>query len=247
MPFVDAPSLRSLRTGRGARTRVVCFPHAGGAARFFAPWQRRVPHGVELLAVQYPGREDRLADPLVGDAVLLADGLVDEIGSLPIVPTVFFGHSMGAVVAYETARRLRPGNGRPALLAVSALPAPHIQRAGGIHLCDDEGLVAELAKVGGSAAALADQDLRDHILPIVRNDYRLLETYRHAHDHPCDLPIVVYSADQDTEATTEELAGWREVTSAECVFRRFSGDHFYLLPHASEILADLLERAEALR
>jgi len=246
MQLVDSQGLRPLKTVERARLRIICFPHAGGAARFFRPWGPLLPDGVELMAVQYPGREDRLAEPLVSDAVVLAEALAAEIGALPTVPTVLFGHSMGAVVAYEVARRHRARSGPPLLLAVSAQPAPQTQRSEGVHLRDDDGLAEELIKIGGSADALADPDLREHILPIIRNDYRLFETYRHLHSDPWDRPIVVYSAEQDTQATEDELAGWREVTSAECAFRVLPGDHFYLLPHASETIADLLDRAEAL-
>ncbi|MEI5006257.1 thioesterase domain-containing protein [Streptomyces sp. PmtA] len=165
---------------RGAvRTRLVCLPHAGGTAGSFAGWAGLLPAGTELIAVQYPGRQDRIAEEPVREMAGMADLLAEALRPLLDRPMLLFGHSMGTGLAYEVAGRLERTDGFVMdHVFVSARPAPH--RIDGEHrhrLTDDE-LVAAMRRLGGPDAAVYDHTaLLPLILPPLRADLALLDRY----------------------------------------------------------------------
>lgn len=225
-----------------AKRRLVCFPQAGGGASFFRPWIDLVPEDVELWSVQYPGREDRFGEPLVPEMDELAGRIAEALGPMLDRPTVLFGHSMGAGVAYEVARRA----GSPAVehLVVSARPSPSHQRLRHteVYLSDDAGLIAELGVLGGTDPGVLDHpELRALVLPTIRNDFRLVETYHPEPAPTLDVPITALTADDDPRMTVAEAAGWHEATTAEFRIAVYSGGHFYLVPHRRDVVARALE------
>ncbi|MFI1190985.1 thioesterase II family protein [Streptomyces californicus] len=230
-----------------ARARVLLFPHGGGSASYYRPWAAAAPWDVEFLAAQYPGREDRYTEPVPADLHGVAEGLVADLaGDGPRVPTVLFGHSMGAIVAYEVARRLTEAGEPPARLIVSGHPAPALTRPGRVHLGTDEELVAELRRTDATHRdILDDPGLVRAFLPVVRADYRLSETYRPAPGPPLRCPVDVLYGDADPEIDAAEAEGWREVTGAACEPRTFDGGHFYLDRHRETVVGLLTERARA--
>jgi pyochelin biosynthetic protein PchC len=159
--------LRPLRVQDVPRLRLVCFPHAGGAAGFFRSWGARLPDGVELYGVQYPGRQDRLREPYARAIDELTEPMAEVLASMGEVPLALFGHSMGAAVAHETVRRLESGLGRPqAGLIVSGRPAPDRLRPSAVHLGGEPALLEDLRRLGGTSdEVLDDPALRDLILP----------------------------------------------------------------------------------
>lgn len=224
-----------------ASLRLICVPHGGGGASTYASWAELLPPWVELLAVQYPGREDRFGDPFPRDLPELVAELAEAVEPLTGGPYVLFGHSMGATVAYELAQELaaRGGPG-PAHLVVSGREAPHDERGGEVHLLDDAGLAAELTRLGGTAPeVLQDPQLRTLILRYVREDYRLIETYRPRHLPPLGCPVTVYLGDADPGLTVAEAERWRRVTHGPTEVRLFSGGHFYLVPQRDAVIAAL--------
>lgn len=232
-----------------ASVRLVCFPFAGGSATYFRPLPALLGPDIEVLAIQYPGRQDRRAEAVVDDLPRLAEHVCGALASWLDKPFAFFGHSMGAIVAFEVARRLPlRGGPQPLTLFASGRRAPSIQRADLTHLRDDAGLVAELRSLGGTEAAiLADQELVQMILPAFRGDYRAIETYRPPADHAVlDIPITAMVGDQDPKATIEDAAAWQEHTTAEFTLRVFPGGHFYLTEAAAEV-ASLIATALAAR
>jgi surfactin synthase thioesterase subunit len=156
----------------------VCFPHAGGAASFFFPLSERLSTA-DVLAVQYPGRQDRRHEALIHDIDTLADRIVAALRTEAGAPPVLFGHSMGAIVAFEVARRLDRAGTPPQALIASGSRAPSIPRSEGVHLRDDNGVLAAIKQLNGTDSAfLGDEELTRMILPAVRGDYPALETYR---------------------------------------------------------------------
>ncbi|MBN3725304.1 thioesterase II family protein [Burkholderia sp. Ac-20379] len=226
-----------------ARARLICLPHAGGTAGFFREWAALLPDAVELLAVQYPGREERIDDAMIDAMPDLVARLADAMTEVADLPYVLFGHSMGAAIAYELCvELLRRGTRLPRRLAVSAREAPHRHRPGHWHAAGDAELCEELLRLGGTASALRESDdLRALVLPIVRNDYRLIETYRPAPDTVrLPLPIDVFVGRDDPEVTREEAEDWHYQSSRDCCLREFDGGHFYLQRNARALIGQLL-------
>ncbi|MDV9178012.1 alpha/beta fold hydrolase [Streptomyces sp. W16] len=250
-PSADRIWLRRLsnRTVPAAepRARIVCFPHAGGSARFFLPWVPLLPPSVELWAVQYPGRDDRIAHPLARSLEQLVLPVADLLTEWHRSPLVLFGHSLGATVAYEVARVLR--SRRPAAiqrLFVSGRTAPSAHRPGTVHHYDDDRLAAELARPGGTdPELLADPGIRELVLPVVRADFRLAETYRHRPGPQLTCPVTAFVGDGDPAATPATTADWRDCTSGPFDLHVLPGDHFYLIPQRAHLISRLLRHLEA--
>lgn len=234
-------SLRRYRPRPAARVRLLCFPHAGGGASGYRAWAALLPPTVELVVVQYPGREDRFDDPAPTDLVSLAGHVAAELRPLLDRPFAMFGHSMGTLVAYETLQRLRwEGAREPDLLVVSGRPAPDEALGGQLHLGDDEGLCDELARLGGATQEMfADPEIRRVFLPYIRDDYRLVETYRPRAAEPLDCPVTVFVGTSDPECDAAAAAGWARFTRGPLAVRSFPGDHFYLVPGRARVVAEI--------
>jgi pyochelin biosynthetic protein PchC len=206
-----------------ART-LVCLPHAGGSARFFTDWAELLPQ-FTIHAVQYPGREERLSEPCIEELHEMVDHVVPQ---LPRGPLVLFGHSMGASIAFEIARRIPVAH-----LFVSGRPGParQIEMRTQVHLLDDDGIVAELEKYGETEGL---DDLRDLILPTVRSDYTLLETYTPDLNARIAAPITAFVTDADPSMAPADADCWADATTGTFTRTTFSGDHFFLSAEPSE-------------
>jgi surfactin synthase thioesterase subunit len=226
---------------------VVCFPHAGGSASFFRPLSGALAPEVGVLAVQYPGRQDRHTEPPVDSIAELADRvaevLVDGDAGRPVA---YFGHSMGAVVAFEVALRLRrSGREGPVLLFASGRRAPSVHHSDDVHLRDDAGVLAELRALSGTeTAVLDDEEMVRLVLPAVRADYTAIETYRVGQDAVLPCPIVAMVGDDDPKAPVEEVREWRRHTSGDFSLRVLAGGHFYLTPGQDGVAAAIRECLE---
>ncbi|MFD0685022.1 thioesterase II family protein [Actinomadura fibrosa] len=241
--------LRCFHPVPGAALRLVCFPHAGGSASFYFPVStalRRSPalaKRVEVLAVQYPGRQDRRAEPPVTDIAVLADRAAAALRTRADAPMVFFGHSMGATLAFEVARRLDP---QPAALVVSGRRAPSTTRVESVHRRDDAGVIAELRALSGTdASLLEDEELLRLFLPAVRADYTAIETYRGELGATVGCPLTVFVGDSDPHVALDEARAWSTHTTGEFAMHVFEGGHFYLtaspaltIERLSEVLAN---------
>ncbi|GHD52914.1 thioesterase [Thalassobaculum fulvum] len=214
-----------------AAVRLFCFPHAGGAASSYFHWPAALD-GVDVLAVQPPGREGRIAEPPVADMATLLERLVAAVEPYLDRRFAFFGHSMGALVAFELARELRRrGLPAPERLYVSGRRSPTVPTAEApLHVLPDDELVAELNRRFGGlpAAILAEPELMALFLPVIRADLTVLERHGFATEPPLAVPITAFGGVDDARATADGLEAWEELTTGGFAMRRFPGGHFYL-------------------
>lgn len=217
---------------------LVCLPHAGGSASFFFPVSRALAPDIDVLAVQYPGRQDRGHEPNIGSLPELADRIVDALRHLEDRPFALFGHSMGAMLAYEVALRLADaGLPTPTRVFVSGRRAPSRYRDDRVHLMSDGEILAQLRWLNGTdAAALDDPDVRAMIMPVLRNDYRAVESYRHDPTRVLNCPLTVLTGDRDPLVTVEEASAWADHTTAETDLSVLPGGHFYLVDQREQML-----------
>lgn len=229
--------IRRYRPSATSTTRLVCFPHAGGSASFFHPLAPRFSPGTDVVSLQYPGRQDRRHEPCVEDIGTLADLLADELAALSDKPTVFFGHSMGAALAFETAHRLEQrGTRAPRSVIASGRRGPATRRDEEVHKRDDNGVIEELKKLNGTDTAIfGDEELLRMAMPAIRNDYRAIEAYRCEPDRKVRAPLVVLTGDEDPKTTREEAEAWEQHTEGDFRLRVFSGGHFFLTEHLTEV------------
>ncbi|MDL4815416.1 thioesterase II family protein [Actinomadura opuntiae] len=245
---VDDLWIRRFQPAPESELRLVCLPHAGGAASYYLELARAVAPEIEVLALQYPGRQDRRREPLVPSVTALADDLYEVLARAVEPPFAIFGHSMGAILGFEVARRFHAaaaaggGGTGPVRLLVSGRRAPSRGRDETVHTRDDAGVLAELREVGGTdPRVLAEPELRASILAVLRNDYRAIETYRCPPGPPLDCPITVLVGDRDPKTTLEEASAWAEHTTGPCDLRVFPGGHFYLDERRAEVTAAITQ------
>jgi surfactin synthase thioesterase subunit len=228
-----------------APTRLFCLPHAGGSAVFYRTWAKAVGPAVEVHAVQYPGRADRMADSLVPDAHQLARLVAGAMAPLLDRPAALFGHSMGAVLAYEVARLLQERGAAPVHLFVSGARPPHDRGDDRVADQGDAALVAELVRLGGTdTEALRDPELRELILPYVRNDFALIEGYAERPGPRLDVPVTAIIGDADQHVTEGQATGWARVTGGPFALRVLPGGHFYLTDRQPDVVAEVLRALE---
>jgi surfactin synthase thioesterase subunit len=226
-----------------AAARLVCLPHAGGSASFYHPVSAAMPASVDVLAVQYPGRQDRRTEACATSIQELADQVTAVLLPWTDRPLVFFGHSLGATLGFEVARRLERDHGVVLRsLVVSARRAPSCPRDETVHLRDDDGLVQEMRELSGTdSAILDDEELIRMALPAIRADYRAAETYRYEPGPNLNSPVVGLVGDDDPKVTVDEARAWSRHTDASFDCHVFRGGHFYLTAHQKDVV-DLLAK-----
>lgn len=218
--------------------RLVVLPHAGGSASFFHPLSAMLSPAVDVLTIQYPGRQDRRREPVIPSIARFADEIFTALRPWTDRPMALFGHSMGAVVAFELGVRFATLPADPLVhLFASGRRAPSSVRPDeAVHLRDDDGLLAEMRRLSGTEPrVLGDPDMLPFILPAVRADYRAVETYRCRPGAAITCPVTVLTGTGDPLTTLDEAEAWRRHTSGDFSLRAFSGGHFFLVDHASEV------------
>ncbi|WP_158891489.1 thioesterase II family protein [Amycolatopsis anabasis] len=235
--------VRRFHPAPDAGIRLVCLPHAGGSASFFFPASRSLAPMVDVAAIQYPGRQDRRSEPGIDDLHELADQVFHAVRPLAELPLALFGHSMGATISFEVARRLEADGVVPAALFASGRRAPSRHRKEWVHLRDDDELLAEITALSGTESLLlGDEDVLRMILPAIRNDYRAAETYRYRPGPKLSCPIFAFIGDSDPKSTIEEARAWGEHTTGRFDLQVFSGGHFYLNSCALTVLNTVREQ-----
>jgi medium-chain acyl-[acyl-carrier-protein] hydrolase len=216
------------------RVRLLCCPCAGGGPSSYALWRRDLkPWGIEVRALQLPGREGRMAERPLTDHQSIVEMASDEAARLLDVPYVVFGHSMGALIAFELVRRLRArGLPLPVCLMVAGAGAPHrTQYERPLHqIADDSRFVdAVQHEYGGiPAEVLAHKELLKLLVPALRADLRVVETYAYVEGPPLPVSIAAYGGTRDATVTADDLQAWGTHTTAPFSSRMFEGDHFFV-------------------
>lgn len=227
------------------RMRLFCFHYAGATASIFRSWRGALPPEVELLAVQLPGREYRLAEPLLTEMGQIVAPLAEILPPLLDRPFVFFGHSMGALLAFDLMRILRArGFRQPELMIASGRNAPQFKwRDAGIQVLPDDQFVAAVRDYNGTPEALlAEESLRELWLPRLRADLTISGMYQYVDQHPLECPILVMFGADDGLVTDAGLQGWLSQTTGTVRFFCYPGNHFFL--HTAERLVLAKLRAE---
>jgi surfactin synthase thioesterase subunit len=239
---------RRYRPSRTAAARLVCLPHAGGSAPFFFPVASALSPAVDVVAIQYPGRQERRAERPFTNVHDLADRIHDLLLRQPPLPLALFGHSLGATIAFETALRLEASGRPPVHLFASGRRAPSAHRDETVHLRDDDGIIAEVRGLNGTASSvLGDDEIMHAALPALRADYQAAETYRCDPQVTIDCPVTVLTGDADPRTTLSEANAWTRHTTGACTIRTFPGGHFFITAHVTELIALLEEHFRTLR
>jgi medium-chain acyl-[acyl-carrier-protein] hydrolase len=214
-----------------AHLRLFCFPYAGGSAAIYQAWPDFFPSFIEVCCVQLPGRGGKIKEKAFTKLLPLVEATAAEISRMMDRPFAFFGHSMGALIAFELARYLRR-NGLPApvYLFVSGRDAPSFDREQPhTYLLPDAEFVQELKRLNGTPAeALESQELMRLLCPLLRADFELTQTYTYYPEPPLACPITVFTGAEDNEVSVENLAGWQKETTRPISSHVFPGDHFFL-------------------
>jgi medium-chain acyl-[acyl-carrier-protein] hydrolase len=223
-----------------ATLRLFCFPYAGGGASLFARWSALLPAHIELCPVQAPGRENRFDEDCFASVSDLVDSACDGLAPYFDTPFAFFGHSLGALIAYELAQKLRRlGKGQPKHLIASAHRAPQVplpdEPTWHLPYAEFKRRLQELN--GTPKEVFQDEELLKLVLPLVRADFRLDETYSHPDSHPrLDTPITVLAGKQDGEISESDLRAWSMVTKGQFNLSIVEGDHFFILSHTAKVV-----------
>jgi pyochelin biosynthetic protein PchC len=224
------PWLRRFHPSPGA-PQLVCFPHAGGAATVYHGLSAELAGRVQVVAVQYPGRQDRFGEAARTAIEELAEPVAEALAGRDRPPALF-GHSMGALVAFEVARLLHAAGRPPVALHVSGRLPPQLPDVEALRERTDEQVVAELGRLGGTNQdVLANRSLLEMVLPAIRADYQALRRYRLRPGPVLACPVVALTGDSDPLVTVEQQLGWQDHTTGPFDLRVYPGGHFYLFDH----------------
>lgn len=223
-----------------------CLPYSGASAMCYSPWRQKLPTWLKLRPLELPGRGMRMDEPLHTDIVRLANALADEISVELDHPYALFGHSLGGLLAFELAHVLRD-RGLPAPLALftsaTAGPARRDVSEYAIEKSDEQ-LIARLRELGGtSESVIANQELLELVLPILRADFLLCGSFSYGQRQPLAVPIHVFGGKRDT-VKVEELLDWQDETSTGFSLDMFEGHHFYLIDEQTQLLRQLRRYAD---
>lgn len=228
------------------RVKLFCLPYAGGSAMVYSSWKKPMLPGIEVIPIELAGRGGKTDVPFYKN--LARDGIDDIFGQIDIhldgSPFAIFGHSMGTLFAYEAGHRIKLETGQtPIHIFFSGRLAPHLKGANKmVHLLPDLEFQVEIMKLGGTPKELFErEELAKLFLPILRDDYRLVETYEFLNkSEPLDCDITVLWGTED-RYNREDAEEWRHYTKRQCHVEEFQGNHFFIHSHKQQVI-DLVRK-----
>jgi surfactin synthase thioesterase subunit len=227
---------------RQPRLRLFCFPYAGGSAFNFTSWRDTLDPTIEICAIQLPGRGARIAEAPIATMPALLQGLAPAITQQSPLPFAFFGHSVGALIAFELARYLRlHGITGPERLFMSGCHAPQFRSPSRqLHRLPDDAFIDELREYNGTPAeVLESRELMALMLPTIRADFAIAEDYRYRSGPLLQMPITVYAGRDEDNKGDGQVDGWAKETSGPCRTTWFDGGHFFINTERDAVLAQL--------
>jgi len=226
------------------KMRVFAFPYSGAGVSAYHQWAEAFQQQkIDFIGVQAPGRENRLQEAPMQDLSLMVKHLVLTIKPLTDKPFVFFGHSLGALVAFELARALRKYKlPLPAHLFVSAFRSPELPNTNkALHQLDDEAFIAGIREYDNTPEdVLSNKALMQMLLPMIRADFRMNETYQYQEASPLPIPITVFKGDNDHFSKKEQMSNWQQHTIADFNEITYQGGHFFLNEHKAAMSKEIV-------
>ena len=221
-----------------ARLRLFCFPFAGGSASVFHRWALAgLSKEVDVLAVQYPGHETRMREPLHHRVPEVVEALGPVIRPLLDRPYAFLGYSLGCLISLELAHWLRRQGARAPLgLQLAACTPPHQRKIRGRHTLPDKDFIADFNRYGGMpAAVLEHRELMELMMPVLRADIEQVDEYHGPAEPPLSLPFALWGGQEDTDPTPQGLEGWRDFTTGSVELQQLPGGHFFILSAGDQL------------
>lgn len=234
--------------------RLFLFPPAGGDGSTYLHWEEKVPDFVETCFLKLPGRGPRILEPAIDNIDELTEQIADAIEPYTDLPFLFFGHSMGGLIAYGLTQKMQERNlTLPKRIIISSIKAPNYMNKftesltndndDKLYKKSDEEFLARISELGGIPQVLLEtRELLDLILPTFKSDIKLCETYDPDSAKVLDVPFDVFGGNKDVIATKEELNGWKSYTSQSCSITVFPGNHFYFIDNPNILLFQICSR-----
>jgi medium-chain acyl-[acyl-carrier-protein] hydrolase len=239
----DRRQFWAFNPAQGTSCRLFCFPYGGGGASVYQPWARKFVSTIQLCPIQLPGRENRHTESPITQFHLLISTLVEVLKPLLDVPFAFYGHSLGALSAFETTRELtRRGMPNPTQLFISGCRAPQLTQAPPMRSTSDDDFLTAVEQLYGElpSAIRSDPEMLPFFLRVLRADFDLLESYRYVPEEPLAIPMHVFGGMDDTHVQESQLEAWRIHAADQFSLRMYAGDHFFIRREAQgQFLQDL--------
>jgi len=231
------------------RVRLICFPFSGGGASLYARWPADLPDDIDVCAVQLPGREQRIAETPYSTLAPLIPDLMQVLRPYLDAPIALFGHSVGGLMAFEFTRLLRRTGGTPpvCIFPAGSLPPCLPRRQPNISALPDAEFLDGLREYGGTPEeALQNEALMELLMPTLRADFSLTETYTYVPEAPLDVPLSAFGGLEDPIVEPYEVAGWRALTENTFTLRILPGNHFFVQSARELVLSAIADDLEAL-
>ncbi|MGB0521889.1 MAG: thioesterase II family protein [Flammeovirgaceae bacterium] len=225
-----------------SNVRLFCFPYAGGGTSTYFKWLKHIPPSVTLCPIQLPGRERRIQELPYENLMQLVDSIYTDLQDLFQEPCVFFGHSMGAQIAYELAIRCQKENCKGIKhLFVSGRKPPHLfEESHQYHLLPNQEFMEQLKTYEGVPTAFFQhKELLELAIPVLRADFKMLETYTYEANNPLNVPITAFGGKADLELPEQMLTEWKFHTAARFQYFVYDGGHFFIRDYQAQILSTI--------